>query len=81
MTAHFEEDEEIDELLLDDDISLDLDDDIILDDALIDGVIPEITLDDVEVLEENENIWHKVQTFDPEGDGTDNYFDERYFDE
>ncbi len=56
MTAHFEEDEEIDELLLDDDISLDLDDDIILDDALIDGVIPEITLDDVEVLEENENI-------------------------
>jgi hypothetical protein len=81
MTAQFEEDEEIDELLLDDDINLDLDDDIILDDALLDGVIPEITLDDVELLEEDENIGHKVQTYDTEGDGTDNYFDERYFDE
>ena len=41
----------------------------------------EITLDDIKELEEEENIWHKVQTYDPALDGTDNYFDERYFDE
>jgi len=41
----------------------------------------EITLDDVAELEEEENIGHKVQTYDPADDGVDNYFDERYFDE
>lgn len=41
----------------------------------------EITLDDVEALEEDENTGHRVQTYDPNDDGVDNYFDERYFDE
>jgi len=41
----------------------------------------EVTLEDVENLEEEENTGHKVQTFDPSDDGVDNYFDERYFDE
>jgi len=62
------EDEESDDLLSDD--SIDSEDDIW-----------EMTLDDVVEIEEEENIGHKVQTYDPAHDGVDNYFDERYFDE
>ncbi|NCP77010.1 hypothetical protein GW819_03820 [Candidatus Gracilibacteria bacterium] len=67
MTTLFSEDEE-DELLLEDSTGTEIDE-------------LEITLDDVEELEEEENIGHKVQTFNPDDDGTDNYFDEKYFDE
>jgi len=67
MTPLFSEDEE-DELLLADSTGTEIDE-------------LEITLDDVEELEEEENIGHKVQTFNPDDDGTDNYFDEKYFDE
>lgn len=80
MTTLFAEDEE-DELLL---VPIvETDEDIISDDdespeADDDG---ELTLDRAEELEEEENIGHKVQTYDPADDGTDNYFDERYFDE
>ncbi|EKD29964.1 MAG: hypothetical protein ACD_78C00199G0006 [uncultured bacterium (gcode 4)] len=73
MTIPFPEDEEEDELLIDS--ALDWDEDDIETNEL------EITLDDVENIEEEENIGHKVQTFDPADDGVDNYFDERYFDE
>ncbi|MDD5376717.1 MAG: hypothetical protein PHH16_01235 [Candidatus Gracilibacteria bacterium] len=73
MSTPFPEDEEEDELLLD--TILDGDEDDIGSNEL------EITLDDVENLEEEENTGHKVQTYDPADDGTDNYFDERYFDE
>ncbi|MDD5197530.1 MAG: hypothetical protein PHN60_01580 [Candidatus Gracilibacteria bacterium] len=72
MTTPFPEDEEEDELLLG---TVDIDEDDIEANEL------EITLEDVENLEEEENIGHKVQTYDPADDGTDNYFDERYFDE
>lgn len=52
------------------------------DELLLDADLTgEITLDDVAELEEEANIWHKVQTYDPNDDGTDNYFDEQYFDE
>jgi len=67
MTTLFSEDKE-DELLLEDSTGTEIDE-------------LEITLDDVEELEEEENIGHKVQTFNPDDDGTDNYFDEKYFDE
>jgi len=53
-------------------------DELLLDDADLTG---EITLDDVEELEEEANTGHRVQTYDPADDGTDNYFDEQYFDE
>lgn len=75
----FVEDEE-DELLIDG--TVDADDAIVLDDETDSEVDDlELTLDRVEELEEEENIGHKVQTYDPADDGTDNYFDERYFDE
>jgi hypothetical protein len=32
-------------------------------------------------MEEEANAGHRVQTYDPTDDGTDNYFDEKYFDE
>ena len=35
----------------------------------------------MEEMEEEESTGHKVQTYDPTDDGTDNYFDEKYFDE
>lgn len=38
-------------------------------------------LEELESLEEEENTGHRLQTFDPDDDGTDNYFDEKYFDE
>ncbi|MDD2891628.1 MAG: hypothetical protein PHQ95_01565 [Candidatus Gracilibacteria bacterium] len=69
MTTPFSEDEEEDDDLLLEDMT-DIDDEEV-----------EITLDDVEELEEEDNTGHRVQTFDPDDDGTDNYFDERYFDE
>ncbi|MFA6090463.1 MAG: hypothetical protein WC774_01660 [Candidatus Gracilibacteria bacterium] len=68
MTTSFIEDEEEDELLLDDEIDLEDED-------------GEITLEDVEEMEEEANAGHRVQTYDPTDDGTDNYFDEKYFDE
>ena len=74
MTTPFQEGEDKDELLLEEDISL-------MDEEGTEMSEVEITLDDVEELEEEENIGHKVQTYDPSDDGTDNYFDERYFDE
>jgi hypothetical protein len=73
MTTPFQEDEEEDELLLEDITDINEDD--------IEVNELEITLDDVEELEEEENAGHKVQTYDPSDDGTDNYFDEKYFDE
>ena len=72
MTIPFPEDEEDDELLLGTLTGADEDDD---------NELEEVTLDDVEELEEEASIGHKVQTFDPEDDGVDDYFDERYFDE
>lgn len=79
MTTPFQEDEEDDELLADDiTLPIEDDDDLLLDE---DDDDLEITLDDVEELEEEENAGHRVQTYDPNDDGTDNYFDERYFDE
>ena len=41
----------------------------------------ELTLEELEELEEEDTAGHKVQTFDPNDDGVDNYFDEKYFDE
>lgn len=73
MTIPFPEDEEEDEILLSDITDVEEDD--------IEANELEITLDDVAELEEEENIGHKVQTFDPADDGVDNYFDEQYFDE
>lgn len=73
MTAQFQDDED-DELLLDKIVQENDEDDIEENER-------EITLEDVEELEEEESIGHKVQTYDPADDGTDNYFDERYFDE
>lgn len=32
-------------------------------------------------MEEEKSTGHRVQTYDPMDDGTDNYFDEKYFDE
>lgn len=69
MTTPFAEDEEENELLLDDEWTLDEDDDL------------EVTLEDVEEMEEEKSTGHRVQTYDPMDDGTDNYFDEKYFDE
>lgn len=40
----------------------------------------EVTLDDVEELEEEENAGHKLQTFDPNADD-DIYASGAYFDE
>ena len=81
MTTLFEdEDEEDDELLIDRRIESD-EDDIILDADKDDEESAEISLEDVAELEEEESIGHKLQTYDPADDGTDNYFDERYFDE
>lgn len=74
MTISFREDEEEKNKLLQDS-PLDSEDIDIPENSL------EIALEDVEELEEDENIGHKVQTFDPEDDGVNNYFDERYFDE
>lgn len=52
------------------------------DELLLDeDITGQITLDDVEELEEEANTGHRVQTYDPNDDGTDNYFDEQYFDE
>ena len=68
MTTPFIEDEEEDEILLDDGIDIE-DDDL------------EVTLEDVEEMEEEESTGHRVETYDPTDDGTDNYFDEKYFDE
>lgn len=73
MTIPFPEDEEEDEILLDNSTDIDEDD--------IEANELEITLDDVEELEEEENTGHKVQTFNSDDDGVDNYFDEKYFDE
>lgn len=73
MTEPFQEDEE--ELLIadpmDDETEIGVDD---IDDR-------EVTLEDVKVLEEEDNLGHKLQTYDATNDGTDNYFDEKYFDE
>lgn len=69
MTIPFPEDEE-EELLLDS----------VTDEDDIEANEQEITLDDVEELEEEANTGHKVQTFNPDDDGVDNYFDEQYFD-
>ncbi len=56
--------------------------DILMDDFMaMDDHAWEITLDDVMHIEEEENSWHKVQTFNVSDDGADDYFDERYFDE
>lgn len=74
MSTLFQEGEDEDELLLEEEISMD-------DEEGADETELEISLEDVEELEEDENIGHKVQTYDPSDDGTDNYFDERYFDE
>lgn len=79
MTTPFQENDEEDELLLDDTLGLEEDD--LADDTEEDVESLEVTLDDVEDLEEEENSGHRVQTYDPADDGTDNYFDERYFDE
>jgi len=70
MPIPFPEDEEEDELLLGNVTGLDDDDEI-----------EEVPLDDMEELEEEASIGHKVQTYNPEDDGVDDYFDERYFDE
>lgn len=70
MTIPFSEDEEDDELLLDG-----------IDDMDDEDELTDVSLDDVEEQEEEEGIGHKVQTYNPEDDGEDNYFDERYFDE
>ena len=55
------------------------DEDIVLDgtEGLLDG---ELTLDDLEELEEDANSGHRVTTFDPGSDG-EAYFDGAYFDE
>lgn len=74
MSTLFQEGEDEDELLLEEEVSMD-------DEEGADEAELEISLEDVEELEEEENIGHKVQTYDPSDDGTDNYFDERYFDE
>lgn len=74
MTTPFQEDEEVYELLLEKDIDTEDEEDIEANET-------EVTLEDVEELEEEESVGHKVQTFNPDDDGTDNYFDERYFDE
>lgn len=70
MTIPFPEDEEEDELLLDGVPDIGDEEDF-----------EAVTLDDVEELEEEASIGHRVQTFDPDDDGVDNYFDEKYFDE
>lgn len=75
MTVPFQGDEEEDELLPEDILDPDDIDELLLDDPL------EVTLEDVKELEEEENTGHRVQTYDPADDGTDNYFDEQYFDE
>ena len=69
MTTPFQEDEEDDELLLDDEWGVD-DEDLDL----------EVTLEDVEELEEEESTGHRVQTFDPNADD-DIYTSGAYFDE
>lgn len=51
------------------------------DETLIEDEDMELSLDELEEVEEEENEGHRVQTFNSEGDGTDNYFDEQYFDE
>ncbi|MDD2916240.1 MAG: hypothetical protein PHH70_00140 [Candidatus Gracilibacteria bacterium] len=69
MTPPFQKDEkEEDELLLDDEGVMDNELDL------------EVTLDDVEELEEEENAGHKLQTFDPNADD-DIYASGAYFDE
>ena len=49
-------------------------------DPIFDEENPEISLDDVEELEEEENTGHRVTTFDASNDG-ESYFDGAYFDE
>lgn len=71
MTISFPEDEEDDELLLGTLTGADEDDDELVD----------TTLEDVKELEEEASAGHRLQTYHPEDDGVDDYFDERYFDE
>jgi hypothetical protein len=78
MTASFQNED--DDLLIDRSIESD-EDNFVLDTDKDDQDFTEITLEDVVELEEEESIGHKLQTYDPSDDGTDNYFDERYFDE
>jgi hypothetical protein len=56
-------------------------DDEIVDNETDENLDAPITLDDVLNIEEEESVGHKVQTYNLTDDGTDNYFDERYFDE
>ncbi len=79
MTTLFTEDEEDEVLLVP---AVETDEALVWDDEGAEETDDiELTLDRVEELEEEENAWHKLQTYDPADDGTDNYFDERYFDE
>lgn len=41
----------------------------------------ELTLEELEELEQENSTGNKAHTFDPNDDGVDNYFDEKYFDE
>lgn len=70
MAIPFPEDEDEDELLLDGIDDMDEEDESV-----------DVSLEDVEEIEEEEGTGHRLQTYNPEDDGVDDYFDERYFDE